>query len=37
MTQAGWIFFIVSWGALIGLNVYCFRKILDDHNKKKKS
>ena len=35
MTTAGWIFFTLSWGSLIVLNIYCFAKVLADRNKKK--
>jgi len=28
MTILGWIFIIISWGAILALVVYCFTKIL---------
>ena len=37
MTTNGWIFFALSWTALITLNICCFRKVLADHRKKKNS
>ncbi len=27
MTLAGWIFFGLSWAAILGLGVFCFTKI----------
>jgi len=27
MRTTGWIFFAISWGFLIVLNVYCFTKV----------
>jgi len=29
MNLAGWIFMLVSWGAIIALCVFCFKKIFD--------
>lgn len=37
MTNAGWIFFALSWTGLLVLNIYCFGKILSDHRKKRAS
>lgn len=28
MTTIGWIFLAVSWVSILGLNVYCFLKVL---------
>jgi hypothetical protein len=30
MTFGGGVFMALSWGLVIGLTVYCFRKILKD-------
>jgi len=28
MTLAGWIFLVVSWGAILGLTAFCFYRTL---------
>ncbi len=28
MNAFGWIFIIISWGFIIGLNLYCFYRVL---------
>ena len=28
MNAAGWIFLILSWGAILTLAVFCFRRVL---------
>lgn len=33
MTTAGWIFFTLSWAALIALNFFCFGKVLRNRHK----
>jgi len=30
LTPLGWILMILTWGAITGLNVFCFSKILKD-------
>jgi hypothetical protein len=30
MNLYGWIFLAVSWGAIILLNLYCFRRVLKE-------
>jgi len=33
MTMLGWIFLILSWGLIIGLNIFCFYRILSSKKK----
>lgn len=33
MTNAGWIFFALSWTGLLVLNIYCFGKVLRNRHK----
>ena len=28
MTAGGWILFILSWGAILGLSVFCFTTMI---------
>jgi len=30
MNIYGWIFLIVSWGFIIGLNLHCFYRVLNE-------
>ena len=30
MTAMGWLFIIVSWGAIIALSVFCYSKLFKD-------
>jgi hypothetical protein len=30
MNIYGWIFLIVSWGFILGLNLYCFFRVLKE-------
>jgi len=30
MNLYGWIFLVVSWGLIIGLNLYCFYRVLKE-------
>ncbi len=34
MTIAGWIFMLMSWGATLGLTVYCFARALEKKSDK---
>jgi hypothetical protein len=36
LTTTGWIFFLGGWGAIIGLAVYCFGRVLAIESKKTK-
>jgi hypothetical protein len=35
MTTGGWIFIILSWGAILTLLIYCYTKILSHDAKKR--
>ena len=30
MNAYGWVFFVVSWSAIISLNLYCFYRVLKE-------
>ncbi len=30
MNIFGWIFLIISWGLILGLNIYCFIRVLKE-------
>lgn len=30
MNAFGWLFLIVAWGGIIGLNLYCFYRVLKE-------
>lgn len=30
LTPAGWLFMVVAWGGILWLNIFCFRKILQE-------
>jgi low affinity Fe/Cu permease len=34
ITTGGWMFLIVSWSVIIGLNVFCFYNIFKQNNEK---
>jgi len=36
MTTEGWVFMIVSWGVIIGLNIYTYTRILSTKSPSKK-
>lgn len=33
MNIFGWIFLVLSWGIIIGLNIFCFYRILSPRRK----
>jgi hypothetical protein len=33
MTTQGWIFMVIFWGALIGLNIFCYKHIFEHRHK----
>ncbi|GEM_PF-606888 len=35
MTTAGWTLLIISWGAVVTLNVFCIRKMIKLDTQKK--
>ena len=35
LTAGGWLFFLLAWGLIVGLTLFCFRKLLKTQNRKK--
>jgi len=35
LNLGGWIFILIAWGSIIGLTIFCFKRVLVTHNDKK--
>lgn len=34
LNLGGWIFIIVAWGSILGVTIFCFKRVLGTHNQK---
>lgn len=35
LNLGGWVFILIAWGSIIGLTIFCFKRVLVTHNDKK--
>lgn len=35
LNLGGWIFLVTAWASIIGVTIFCFKRVLITHNRKK--